>query len=381
VAPKLEPPARLPLTSATPVPALKSEAKKADVKEPAAPSKKRELNEKLTALRSQVRASLGLYFPQPFNTTQHTAGDILCVCLPFGCDTEVYHEQQKLNGITCLCWNYPCSGYSLLTQAEGHLAARVGYGLELYPSQFIATLALARVPTDYPARVGKTVRSVADLVAYEKLSCREGGDLSLKLLGLSYYAEPGETWKNDAGETWSVARLIEKVLDEPMAADSCGGTHRLLALSCAAAKQAKLSPPLTGAFARAQKYADDFQTYAFRLQNSDGSWHPAFFAAMGTSSDNSGNLRSTGHIAQWLALSLSDARLEEARMTRTIAYLTELLGYQQARWEATGLSSRDLDSLTHALHALAVYDLRVFRPCDPPPESSDTAAASEKPQP
>ena len=102
---------------------------------------------------------------------------------------------------------------------------------------------------------------------------------------------------------------------------------------------------------------------------------------MGTSNDNSGNLRSTGHIAQWLALSLSDARLEEARMTRTIAYLTELLGYQQPRWEATGLSSRDLDSLTHALHALAVYDLRVFRPCDPPPETSESTAANEKPQP
>ncbi len=70
-------------------------------------------------------------------------------------------------------------------------------------------MALSRVPPDYPVRVGKTVRKVADLVEAEKLGCRTGGDLSLRLIGLSYYVDEPE-WKNDLGETWSIERMIEE---------------------------------------------------------------------------------------------------------------------------------------------------------------------------
>ena len=133
-------------------------------------------------------------------------------CLAFGCGTEVSldgADGQRINGITCLCWNYPCGGFDMLTRSQDHIAARIGYGYQEHPGEFLAMLALSRVPADYPVRVGKDTRTVADLVEAEKLACRSGSDLSLTLIGLSYYVDEPE-WKNDLGETWSIERIIRE---------------------------------------------------------------------------------------------------------------------------------------------------------------------------
>ena len=60
----------------------------------------------------------------------------------------------RINGITALCWDFPCDGFRLLTTAEGHIAARIGFGLQETPTQFLAMLALGAVPADYPVRCG-----------------------------------------------------------------------------------------------------------------------------------------------------------------------------------------------------------------------------------
>ena len=58
---------------------------------------------------------------------------------------------------------------------------------------------------------------LADLVEAEKLGCRGGGDASLKLVGLSYYVEEPQ-WRNDAGEMWSLDRMIQQELAQPVVA-------------------------------------------------------------------------------------------------------------------------------------------------------------------
>jgi hypothetical protein len=57
---------------------------------------------------------------------------------------------------------------------------------------------------------------LADLVEHEKKACRASGDMSLRLIGLAYYAKD-ETWENDLGEVWSVERLVEQELHQPIA--------------------------------------------------------------------------------------------------------------------------------------------------------------------
>jgi hypothetical protein len=356
-------------------PAAKSHAKEPAVVKKAVP--RRQLSAEMAALRDRARYSLVAYLRQPLNTRDFTAGEILVGCLPFGCQTEVTHEGQTLNGITCLCWNYPCGGYEMLFKANDHIAARVGYGLQSQPGQMLAVLALSRVPSDYPMRAGAFVKSVADLVEYEKLACRAGSNQSLRLIGLAHYVPKGQTWKNALGETWSVERLVEDELPQPMASAPDGGTLRLLGLSLAITRHGTEEPKPRSPMARAMEFVGEYQSYAFRLQNSDGSWNPKILAATGATNDQIGQLRATGYVLSWLAFSLPQDQLVKPAMIRGVEYLTENLGVEQARWNVAALSKSGFDGVMQALNALAIYDLRVFQPCDPPAEEAKPAAGAD----
>jgi hypothetical protein len=346
-----------------------------------APPAKPALSAEMAALRDRVRSTVAAYSQQSLNTRDNSVSDIIELCLAFGCQTEVLYGSEKLNGITCLCWNYPCGDYQPLMLVDGHVAARVGYGTQTDPAQLLAVLALSRVPVDYPVRVGTKVRSVADLVASEKLSCRAGTDQSFRLIGLAYYSATKDSWKNDRGEPWNLERMIREELARPDAESSVAGANRLLGLGFAVSKLSKLKAPV-GDLGRAKKFVEDYQQFALSLQNSDGSWHPLFFAAVGTSRDWEGTLSATAHIFEWLAISLSAEQLENPEVVRSVEYLTTLLANQSSHWNVAALSAKDLDGVMHALHGLNVYDERVFKPRDPKKvegEEKKAAAEAEKP--
>ena len=335
------------------------------------------LSPEMQALRDHVRKTLNHYSGQPLNSGDNTAAHILQACLAFGCDATVRQggaSGDPINGFTCLCWNYPCGGYNLLNLSGKHIAARIGYGLQSNPSEFLAVLALARVPVDYPVRVDQTVRSVADLVESEKLSCRGGSDLSFKLIGLARYLEPDETWKNESGQTWSIARLVKEELDHAGQPAPNGGTHRLMALSYAVDRRVKQKRPIDGQFRRARKYIDQYQNYALALQNPDGSWHPEFFKYQGQGGSTIDQVNSTGHILAWLAVSLPDEKLDDERVVRAVALLSNLLTGRRYN-SLTKTSSRDIAARMNAIYALSVYDTRMFKPHD----TVDEPAEAESP--
>jgi len=348
------------------------------------PEPKRELTAAMTALRDRVRKTLNDHRRALLNTRENTATEMMLACLPYGCKTEVHlggSNGKRINGITLLCWNYPCAGYEPLALSEGRIAARIGYGLQEHPSQLLATLALARVRPNYPIRVGEDVRTVADLVEHEKLGCRSGTDLSLKLIGLAHFVkEP--SWKNDLGEQWSHERIVREELAKPVVGAPDGGTTRLLGLGYAIFRRGKRKQPIEGQYARAQKYLNEFQDFALSHQNADGSWGPQFIAAKSTSRNPAVQLRATGCVLQWLAVSMPDDRLEDPRVVRAVAFADRLLGSGRYRQKARSLSTREIGSVMRTLHALALYDERYFQPADPapqPPAAETPRATAEKP--
>jgi len=343
-----------------------------DGEEPGAPPPPRELSPAMQALRDRVRSTLDFHRRQMLSARENTATEIMAVCLAFGCDTDILRADQAnrtINGITHLCWNYPCDGFVPLVMADGHAGARVGYGLQEHRSQLLATLALSRVKPDYPIRIGEDVRSVADLVEGEKLRCRAGDDLSLTLVGLAYYVDDDSNWRNFLGEEWSVEQVIRHELARPVVDATDGGLNRLMGLSYAVHRRKKRDEPLTGQYRRAEKFIREFQDYALDVQNSDGSWGPWFLAAKGASRDPINNLRGTGHVLEWLALSLPVDELEDARVVRSVEHLIGTLSSRRYRGGVRGLSTREIDTVMHALHALSIYDERLFRPADPPPQA------------
>ncbi|HBO42372.1 MAG TPA: hypothetical protein DD670_00215 [Planctomycetaceae bacterium] len=326
------------------------------------------LTDELKALDPVVRRTIAGYFQQPLNTGSNTATDLMQLCMTFGCDAEVRRgapSGQRVNAFTCLCWNYPCNGREMLRICDGHIAAAVGYGFQQYPGQFLAVLGFSRVPEDYPLRVGEDARTVNDLVDVEKRNCRSGEENSFRLLGLARYLQSDEDWQNDLGETWSMDRLVEEELSRPTQAGPAGGTFRLLAMSYAVDRRVKRGEPVDGSFARAQKHLDELAQFALDVQNPDGTWHPEFFAFQGNAGDTVDQLRSTGHILRWLVFWLSDEQLRDPRVVRGVTRLAQLLNEQQrTRLSLPVASSREIAARLAAVHALVLYDQRVFVPHD-----------------
>ena len=154
------------------------------------------LTPEMVALRDNLRRALALVAKQPLNTRDNTPGELIELSLAFGCDAGVGYNGpsgKRINAIGCLCWNYPCAGYRLLRTGGGPVMARIGYGLQAHPAQFLAVLAQSGVPADYEIRVGEYRGTVADLVEFEKLNCRAGTDLSFTLIGLAYYVDDEKT--------------------------------------------------------------------------------------------------------------------------------------------------------------------------------------------
>jgi hypothetical protein len=365
-------------TAAAPAPA-ETKAASAAAKEPAtaaklAAKKVKQLSPEMAERRDHVRQLLASLRAQPFNTQQNTCSDVLEFCRAFGCETELTDNAsgRKVNGITCLCWNMPCAGYELMTISEGHLAPRVGYGYQNNSSELAAVLALSHVPADYPARAGKTVRTVADLIEYEKLTCRPGLDMSLKLVALANYVEQ-PSWKDSLGGEWTLQRVVSEELNRPLGAHPHAATNRVLGL-CAALERFKNDKiPLDGDLGQAKRYIDESIDYAYAGQNTDGSW------GRPTSRDYAMAVSYTAHMLEWLVTTLPASRLEEPQIVRGIDFLYNAFNASHYQTYISTMSGREVSAAMHAAYVLNTYDGRVFVPADPPP-SAEPAKTEKAPQ-
>lgn len=335
--------------------------------------KVKQLSREMAERRDRVRRLLATLRTQPFNTQQNTCTDVLEFCRAFGCETELTDNAtsgQKVNGITCLCWNMPCGGYELMTISEGHLAPRIGYGYQNNSSELAAILAQSHVPADYPARAGKTVRTIADLIEYEKLTCRPRLDMSLKLVALANYVQE-PSWKDSMGGEWTLQRVVTEELSRPVGTHPHAATNRLLGL-CAALERFKSDKiSLDGNLAQAKQYIDESIDYAFSSQNSDGSWGRL------TKREYATAVSYTAHMLEWLLATLPASRLEEPQIVRGIDFLFNTFNSSHYQNYISTMSTREISAAMHAAHVLNTYDRRVFVPADLPPATAPAKANKE----
>jgi hypothetical protein len=347
---------------------------KLDAPEAAKPPAKPALNAQQTALRNRVRRVLAWYARLPVNTADNTPGEVLQFCLACGCDVEVRSggaSGSAVNGFGALCYNYPCAGYELLAASDGAVMARIGYGLQARPGEMIAAMALSGVPSDYEIRLGKKEHTVADLVEYEKKTCRPGTDLSLKLIGLSSYVDDNASWKDQLGETWSVQRVLKEELSRSPALDDCDVTNHLTALAWAIQRRERAGRKLEGPYAQAETELAKFQDTAFRAQNRDGSWPATFLAYRGSARSGEGSMLASGHVLSWLAYRLPDDRLNDVRMVQAVTFVTGVLEQWSSQWNVTETSPREISAVMHALHGLRVYDRRFYKVREPAKAESE----------
>lgn len=312
-----------------------------------------DLSPELQALRGKMRECLRLYYRQPGNVAQLTPWELMHASLAFGVDTQAFASRSKVNALGWLCWNGRANGRRLLAAPGGSLRVQDGFGVQGHDGQFLSILAQCKVRVDSPIKVGGYDFTVADLVAYEKATCRAGSELTFKLIGLVHYLDSEETWQSDRGETWSIPRLIKEEIEQPVVGAACGGTHRMMGFSYAVRKRDQRGEPFIGEWKRAKKYVEDYHEHTFKLQNSDGSFSTNWFAGRGDWGSASQRLNTSGHTLEWLVCSLPREQLHDPRVMRSVTYLTDLLQENHGY-------NLEMGALGHALHALILYDERVF---------------------
>lgn len=307
----------------------------------------------LIELRSKLREALAYYYFRPENIALRSPWGAMHAMIAYGVDSELIAGDKRVNAIGYLCYNGVCNGQQLFYTTNRMLQARIGPGVQGHPGQFLAMLAQSRVKTDFPLLVDGQKFNVADLIQYEKDTCRPQTELTFKLIAFSHYLKSDEKWKSNDGQIWDMQRLIKEELAQPIVGAACGGTHRMTGFSYAMRKREQRGEPMTGQWMRAKKFVEDFHEYAFRLQNPDGSFSTTFFAGRADDGPPTKRLETTGHITEWLAYSLDKEQLLEPRMIKSVYYLSNLLiEHRDEKW--------GIGPLGHGLHALAIYDERIF---------------------
>ncbi|MBI3838651.1 MAG: hypothetical protein HY288_12055 [Planctomycetia bacterium] len=316
-----------------------------------------ELSSELQALREKVRQVLTLYYPRHQNTRDNSPWEVIHAIIAYGVDTQLFKGGpggEKVNAVGWMCYNHPCAGDQILFVNHGKIDARRGPGVQGHFGQFLAILAQSHVKIDYPMQVNGKKFTLADLVEHEKENCVPGEELTFKLIALMHYLDSDATWTTRDGQEWSLQRLVREELKQPIRGAACGGTHRLMGFSYAVNKRTQRGKPIIGEFQRAQAFLQDYHGYTFSLQNPDGSFSTEWFTRRGDSPDIDRRLKTSGHILEWISFSLSDQELRDPRMLKAVDYVaTLLLKNSKHIWE--------IGPLGHGLHALSIYDTRVFK--------------------
>ncbi len=347
------------------------EAEETSQPEHAAPAKPaRQFSPQLLRLRDRNRACLMYYFQRPESVAQRSPWGIMHSLISFGVDTEILAGRDRVNAIGWMCYNRPCRGMSLMQLSGSYPAPRNGPGYQGHEGQFLSMLALSRVKSSYPMRVEGHDFTVADLIEYEKLTCRPKSELTFKLIALAHYLSSDATWTSKWGEKWSIPRLIKEELAQPINGACCGGTHRLIGYSMAVKVRERRGEPVDGQWLRAQKYTDAYHKYVIKLQNRDGSFSTSWLKQRDASGETDRRIQTTGHILEWLVFSLPEDELTDPRIVSAINYLSStMLNHRQREWE--------IGPRGHALRALALYNERVFG--DKPGERRALLARRPKP--
>lgn len=313
---------------------------------------------RLDRLRVRIAQTLATYQRRPLNTSQHSPWEIMHGFVSFGIPTQIRAGGPRGELVNAIGWMNSggrCRGQVMLTVRDGRPHALYGVGLQGHSGQYLAILAQCRVSAKSPLLLGEDEFTVADLIEAEKLNCRAGTELTFALIGLAHYLPTDATWRSRNGEAWSLTRLMEEELRQPIRTAPCGGTHRLFGLAYGCLRRLKATGELDGVYERADRYVRDYQNLALRrLQNRDGSFSTEWFKYPADRDDDiDRKIQTTGHILEWLVASVDQEMLYEHRIITAAEFLARALAREPHRDWKNG-------PLGHALHALSIYQERVW---------------------
>lgn len=312
------------------------------------------LTRSASRLRAPIRSVLSYFYNNPEVANRRSNWGMLHAMMVYGVDTRVIVGQKDFSTIAWIAGNNACRGQRLFDRDAEGIVTKSGVGLQGHQAQCLAIFSLCEVPRDYPIYVDGEAFSVDDMVRREMLDCRSGEELTFTLIALSHYLDTDQTWLSRDGQRWSIERLIREELSQPVVGAACGGTHRLMGFGHALRNRRIDDKPLTGQWARAQTFVDDFVNYTYRLQNRDGSMSTDWFEGREDNGSDDRKVQTTGHMVEFLLTVLPDSQLQEPRLVAAINYLSQTMRRDPRHDWSIGPKG-------HALRSLAMYYERVYK--------------------
>lgn len=301
----------------------------------------------------RVQLALDFYMQNPESTAARSPWAVMHALLAFGSDYEMIGpNNNRVNAIGWMCHNGLCKTQRIFTPRGNSFVPNVGGGVQGHQGQFLAILAQCQVPPDYPIQIGDQKFTVEDLVLYEMATCREKSELTFKLIGLTYYLDSDKQWRSNDGKVWSIQKLIQEELAQPVVGSACGGTHRLMGYSFAIKQRVLQGQPLQGQYLRAAKFINEFIDYTWQLQNPDGSFSTNWFEGRGNEPNVERKVQTTGHMLEWLLFTVSDTDVRSRRVEKAIDFLlANIYDNRHLKWP--------IGPRGHAERALALYNKRL----------------------
>lgn len=331
-------------------PSLDQESSEDAVDEPKLTSRERDR-------KNALNRCLAIYYTRQVDAEVLRPWSIMHGLIGYGEETLIIYRGRRHSATEYLCANGIGDDRRILFAEDGKLKARMGIGVQGHEGQLLAMLAQANVPFNQTLTVDGQAFEVKDLIQTEMETCRSDSELTFKLIGLSHYLQSDKEWESEQGQTWSLERMVKEELEQPVNDGACGGTHRLMAISYALKQRRAEGKPIDGHWYRADKFIRDFQAYAWKFQHREGSFSTGWFKERKFNGEIERKLYTTGHVLEWLVFSLPESELSDPRIGKTVDYILNLM-----------LSAPNYDLAVgprgHALHALRMYEERVFGKSD-----------------
>ena len=296
-------------------------------------------------------ACLTHYLDNPESTSVRSPWAVMHAVLAYGADYEMIHAQGRVNAIGWMCHNGTCRTQRMFTPKGKGFTPNVGDGVQGHEGQFLAILAQSNVPLNYPIQIGSSKFTVEDLVRYEMATCKEKSELTFKLIGLSYYLDSNKQWRANDGKQWSIQKLIQEEMAQPIIGAACGGVHRLMGFSFSVRQRQLQGQPINGQYARAAKFVRDYVEYTWQMQNPDGSFSTNWYEGRGNEAKDERKVQTSGHMLEWLMYTMADEEIKNPRVGKAIDFLlSKIYDQRDYKWP--------IGPRGHATRAVALYQAR-----------------------
>ena len=322
-------------------------------------------------LKPMIERTLKYYWDHPEDAAERTHWGMMHSIMVFDRDTQIISRRQRFNAVAWMAGNNPCRNQTLFTIDQHGILPKTGVGLQGHQGQLLAIFGQINVPLNYPVYASKQKFSVSDILQREMRDCKVKTELTFTLISLAHYTDSDTTWVSGDGQDWSVERVIQEELAQPIVGAACGGTHRLMGYGHSLRRRHAEGKPIDGQFERADRYVKDFVKYTWSLQNRDGSMSTSWYEKPEDNGDMDRKIQTTGHMLEMLMTVTPDADLQSPEMLRTVNFMANTLYTERGHeWQ--------IGPKGHALRALTLYYQRVFGGSTPwrPGSGSRTAGAS-----